>query len=88
MDRRLQVWLAVFFAVLVFVILVHPAIDLPDGTAPQKYLAGIVVVSLVILAMVAASPAILFTLEHIGLLFRQECALCCRGAASSFTLRC
>lgn len=50
MGRRLQVGLAIFFVILVFIILVLPQVDLPDSTRPSRQLARIVISVIAILA--------------------------------------
>jgi len=55
MNRSLQLSFAVFLAVFVFIILVHPAVDLPDGAAPTRNLGIFVIVCLTLLISTAAA---------------------------------
>jgi hypothetical protein len=61
-DRRLQIALAIFFAIFIFAILVLPQIDLPDSTRPSRSLAGIVISFIAVFAMMS------FTVLHFALL--------------------
>ncbi len=49
-GRRLQVGLAIFLAIFVFIILVHPTVDLPESTRPSRQLASVVISVIAILA--------------------------------------
>jgi len=55
MNRSLQLSFAVLLAVFVFIILVHPAVDLPDGATPTRNLGIFVIVCLGLLISTAAA---------------------------------
>lgn len=61
MDRRLQVALAIFFVIFVFIILILPQIDLPDSTRPSRSLAGVVNMVIAVMAMLSVA-VVKFTL--------------------------
>lgn len=78
LRRYIQIRLAIFFAIFVMIILIHPAVDLPNGTRPCSNLA-VFLLLLATVIVVTYNPALstdprIITLREALELFPTPCA--------------